>query len=120
MKDTNIKILVVDDSAFMRKVLIDILQKEGFTNIIEAENGKQAIKEFYIEKPELVLLDIIMPEVDGMETLKTIGRDTKVIMISAVGQESVIKEAMSMGAQGFIVKPFENSKVIEEMSKVLE
>lgn len=113
------KILIADDSAFMRKVLIDILQGIGATNISEAENGKQAVEKVEAESPDLLLLDIIMPEMDGIEVLKAIGSKTKVIIISAVGQEGIIEEAKNNGALGFIVKPFDNTKVEEEIKKVL-
>jgi two-component system, chemotaxis family, chemotaxis protein CheY len=119
MANTNVKILTADDSAFMRKVLIDILNEGGYTTIIEAENGKDALDKFASESPDLVLLDIVMPEIDGMEALKQIGRKTKVIMISAVGQESIMNDAKSSGALGYIVKPFDKDKVIEEIKRVL-
>jgi len=117
--DTNIKILMADDSAFMRKVLKDILTEIGFSNFIEASNGKEAIDKFNSENPNLALLDVVMPEVDGVAVVKEIGKKTKVIMVSAVGQESVIKEAKEHGALGYIVKPFEKEKVAEEIKKVL-
>lgn len=113
------KILVADDSAFMRKVLIDILNEAGYTNVIEVENGKEAVEQFNSQKPDLVLLDIIMPEMDGIEVLKEIGKSANTIIISAIGQEGMINEAKAQGALGFIVKPFENSQVIEEVKKVL-
>ena len=119
MANKNVKILTADDSAFMRKVLIDILNEAGYSNIIEAENGKQALEKFNAENPELVLLDIVMPEIDGMETLKQIGRKTKVVMISAVGQESIMNDAKANGALGYIVKPFDKEKVIEEINRVV-
>lgn len=113
------KILVVDDSAFMRKVLIDILKNNGYESIVEACNGKEAIEKFKSEKPALLLLDIIMPEMDGIEVLKQIGKEAKILIISAIGQEGMIQEAKDNGALGFIVKPFENDKVAEEIKKVL-
>lgn len=113
------KILVADDSAFMRKVLIDILKGAGYTNIIEAENGKQALEKIASDAPGLVLLDIIMPEVDGIEVLKQVGNKVKIMIISAIGQDGVMEEAKSFGAKGFIVKPFENEKVVEEVKKVI-
>jgi two-component system, chemotaxis family, chemotaxis protein CheY len=113
------KILVVDDSAFMRKVLTDILRVAGFENVIEAENGKQALEKVESEKPDLVLLDIIMPEIDGIEVLKQLQGRTKSMIISAIGQDEIMKEAKQYGALGFIVKPFDNEKVIEEISKVI-
>jgi two-component system, chemotaxis family, chemotaxis protein CheY len=117
--DKQVKILTVDDSAFMRKIIIDILNESGFTNIIEAENGVQAIEKVKTEKPDLVLLDIIMPDRDGIEVLKEIVSETKVIMVSAVGQESIISDATNIGAKGFIIKPFEKEVVISEINKIL-
>lgn len=112
------KILIVDDSMFMRKILKDILSKEGH-NIIEAENGAECLAKCDSEKPDLVLLDIIMPEVDGIEVLKKIGKLAKIVVISAVGQEKMVEEAKSLGALDYIVKPFDNEKVIEAVKKVL-
>lgn len=119
MLDTNIKILIVDDSSFMRNVLRDILVRSGFTHFVEAENGKEAIEKYNIEKPGLVLLDIVMPEMNGMEVLKQIGRITKIIVISAVGQEAMVEEAKQLGARGYIVKPFDEKAVLDEISKVV-
>jgi len=116
---TDIKILMSDDSAFMRKVLKDILQGAGFTKFIEASNGKEAIEKYRAEKPDLVLLDVVMPEVDGVAVVKEIGKEANVIMVSAVGQESVIKEATDYGAKGYIVKPFDKSKVLETIESVI-
>lgn len=116
---TDIKILMSDDSAFMRKVLKDILQGAGFTNFIEASNGREALEKYHAEKPDLVLLDVIMPEVDGVAVVKEIGKEATVVMVSAVGQESVIKEATEYGAKAFIVKPFDKSKVLETIEKVV-
>lgn len=115
----DIKILTADDSAFMRKLLIDILKGAGYEKIIEAENGRVAVEKYNKEKPDLVLLDIIMPELDGVQVLKQIGPSAKVLMVSAVGQDSIIKDAMDSGAKGFIVKPFEKEKVLEEVKKAL-
>lgn len=115
----DIKILTADDSAFMRKLLIDILKGAGYTSIIEAENGRVAVEKYNKEKPDLVLLDIIMPELDGVQVLKQIGSSAKVLMVSAVGQDSIIKDAMDSGAKGFIVKPFEKDRVLEEVKKAL-
>jgi len=113
------KILLVDDSAFMRNVLKNILQEAGYQNFIESSDGNEAIEKFKTEKPELLLLDIIMPVKGGEEVLEEIGKDAKVIVISAVGQESVIEECKKKGASGYIVKPFDNEKVVAEVKKVL-
>lgn len=111
------KILIADDSQFMRKVLKDILVPEGY-ELIEAEDGKGTLEKFEQEKPDLVLLDIIMPEVDGIEVLKKIGKSAKVIVVSAVGQEKMVEEAKQLGALDYIVKPFDNDKVLEAVRKV--
>lgn len=113
------KILIADDSIFMRNVLKDILAKVGH-ELIDAENGKEALEKYDSEKPDLVLLDIIMPEVDGIEVLKKIGKTAKVIVISAVGQEKMVEEAKSLGALDYIVKPFDNEKVLEAVKNVLK
>ncbi len=116
---TNPKILISDDSMFMRKILKDILATAGYTNIIEATNGKEAVAQYEAEKPDLVLLDLIMPEMDGFEVLKKIGTTAKVLVISAIGQESMIAEANQYGALGFVNKPFDPSQVLSEVKKAL-
>lgn len=113
------KILMADDSAFMRNVLKNILQNDGYANFVEAENGVEALAKIKSEKPVLVLLDLIMPEKGGVEVLKEVGKVQKILVISAVGQDAVIKEALSLGAAGYIVKPFDNKQVVEEIAKVL-
>lgn len=117
--NTKAKILIADDSAFMRKVLMDILKEEGFSTFVECATGKECVAKFEAEKPDLCLLDIIMPEMDGLEVLKSIGAKAKVIMVSAVGQDSMIAEAKQNGAKGYIVKPFEKAQVVAEVGKVL-
>lgn len=115
------KILIADDSQFMRKVLSDILNKNGFTDIVEAADGSEAIVKFGSDKPDLVLLDIIMPNIDGMAVLKDIvPRGAKAIVVSAVGQDEMIAQAKTLGALGYIVKPFEEKQVVEEVSKALK
>lgn len=118
MDTNNLKVLIADDSAFMRKILKDILATMHLTDVIEAENGKEAIEKFNSEKPELVLLDIIMPEADGIEVIKNIGKKVNVLIISAIGQDKLIKEAKDLGAKGYIVKPFDRNQVVEEIQKV--
>ena len=117
--DKNIKVMLADDSSFMRKVLKGILMKEGFENFVEAENGKETVEKFHSEKPGLILLDIIMPEMDGIAVLKKIGKEANVIVVSAVGQEALIEEAKANNAKGYVIKPFENSQVVAELYKVL-
>ena len=117
--NTQLKILIVDDSEFMRKVLIGILDGAGFKNFVEAENGQEALKHIEAGAPDLVLLDLVMPEMTGQEVLKKIGNTVNVIVVSAVGQESSIAEAKSMGAKGYIVKPFDRKQVIDEITRVM-
>lgn len=115
------KILLADDSAFMRKVLSDILVKNGYTTLVEAENGTQAVAKFTSEKPDLMLMDIIMPELDGISVLKeVVPKGAQVIVISAVGQEDMINQAKTLGAKGYIIKPFEEAQVISEIQKILK
>ncbi len=116
------RVLIVDDTAFMRKLLRNILFSGGFDIVGEAENGKQAVEMYKQLKPDLVMLDIVMPEMNGIEALKAIKQidpNAKVIMCTAVGQEKIVKAAIKLGARGYIVKPFQAQKVIEEAKKVL-
>ncbi|MBI5306334.1 response regulator [Candidatus Wolfebacteria bacterium] len=118
--NTDIKILIADDSAFMRKVLRSILEGIGFSHFTECSNGRECLKKYREERPDLILLDIVMPEIDGLGVLKEIGTAAKILVISAVGQEKLIEEAKGYGAKGYIIKPFDNQKVVEEIKKVLE
>lgn len=114
------KILLVDDSAFMRKVLTDILLINGYEEISEAENGKKCLEKFNDEKPDVVLLDLIMPEKDGLEVLKEIiPLGAKVLVITAVGQQDMLNEAIKLGASGYIVKPFEETQILEQIKKLI-
>ena len=117
-----IKILVADDSMFMRKILTGILNNAGYNKIIEAASGIEAIKKFKSDKPDLVLLDIIMEGKDGIETLKTIramSKTAKIIMVTAVGQDLIINEAKNAGCSAYIVKPFDEKDVIDIVKKIL-
>lgn len=116
------KILLADDSAFMRKILTNILAKAGQTTIVEASDGDEAVEVYKREKPDLVLLDIVMKRKYGTESLKEIMQinpNAKVLMVSAVGQEKVIEEAMGLGAKGFIVKPFKEEEVLNKVKEIL-
>jgi two-component system, chemotaxis family, chemotaxis protein CheY len=113
------KVLIAEDSQFMRNVLKDILKESNISEIIEAENGKEALEKFEEKKPDLVLLDIIMPELDGIAVLKKIGKTANVIVVSAVGQEKMVEEAKELGAKDYLVKPFDNIKVKEAVKKAL-
>lgn len=117
------KILVVDDSAFMRKILISTLKKEGYEDIVEGENGVEAVEKFKSDKPDLVLLDVVMEKKEGIDALKEIiaaDATAKVVMVTAVGQEQMVREAMSSGAKGYIVKPFNADKVAETVNGILK
>jgi two-component system, chemotaxis family, chemotaxis protein CheY len=116
------KILIVDDAAFMRMMIKDILVKNGFDVCGEAENGLQAIEKFKETQPDLVTMDITMPEMDGIQALKEIRKtnpNAKIIMCSAMGQQAMVIEAIQAGAKDFIVKPFQADRVIEAISKAL-
>lgn len=115
-------ILVCDDAAFMRMMIKDILIKNGYNVTSEAENGRKAIDKYREFSPDLVLMDITMPEMDGIETLKEIMRidaNAKVIMCSAMGQQAMIDESVQFGAKGFITKPFCPEDVLEAVKKVI-
>ncbi|MEG1946540.1 MAG: response regulator [Lachnospiraceae bacterium] len=115
-------ILVCDDAAFMRMMIKDILTKNGYNIAGEAENGIKAIEKYSEIKPDLVLMDITMPEMDGIQALKKI-RDNDpsacVIMCSAMGQQAMVIEAIQSGAKDFIVKPFQAERVLEAVKKVV-
>lgn len=115
-------VLVCDDAAFMRMMIKDILIKNGYNIVGEAENGRKAIDQYKALSPDLVLMDITMPEMDGIEALKKIMRidaNAKVIMCSAMGQQAMVDEATRLGARGFVVKPFHPEDVIETLKKVI-
>lgn len=116
------RILIVDDAKFMRMTLSNILIKADHEVVGEAENGIMAIELFHKEKPDLVTLDITMPEKNGIEALKEIKQqypDAKIIMCSAMGQQKMVVEAIEAGAKDFIVKPFDENRVIEAIDRVL-
>lgn len=115
-------ILVVDDAAFMRMMIKDILTKNGYNVVGEAENGAKALEKYNELKPDLVLMDITMPEVDGIQALKNIkaaDSGAMVIMCSAMGQQAMVIEAIQGGAKDFIVKPFQPDRVLEAVKKVV-
>jgi len=119
----SISIMIVDDAAFMRMMLKDILTKNGFIVVGEAENGAAAVEKYIELRPNLTTMDITMPEMDGLQALKEIRkRDAKarIIMCSAMGQQAVVIEAIQSGARDFIVKPFQADRVIEAITKALK
>ncbi|MBE5846361.1 MAG: response regulator [Lachnospiraceae bacterium] len=115
-------ILVCDDAAFMRMMIKDILTKNGYNVAGEAENGLKAVEKYAEVKPDLVLLDITMPEMDGIQALKKIKEsdpNALVIMCSAMGQQAMVIESIQAGAKDFIVKPFQADRVLEAVKKVV-
>lgn len=119
-------ILIVDDAVFMRKMLSDILTKDGHTIIGEAENAKEAIDLFRKNKPDIVTLDIVMPEIDGIDSMqaikefKNIDKEAKVVIVSAMGQQELVVEAIQAGAKDFIVKPFQPSRISEAVDRLIK
>ncbi|MEK4565721.1 response regulator [Alkalihalobacillus sp. FSL R5-0424] len=116
-------ILIVDDAAFMRMMIKDILVNAGLQVIGEAENGLQAVKQYQALKPDLVTMDITMPELDGIQALKRIKEldpDANVIMCSAMGQQALVLEAIQSGAKDFIVKPFQKERVVETIHQITD
>ena len=114
------KVLVVDDAAFMRITIKNMLSKNGFEIAGEAENGMQAIQKCNELQPDIITMDITMPEVSGIDALKEIMKirpGTIVIMVSAMGQEGMVKEAVMFGAKGFVVKPFKEEIIMAALSK---
>ena len=115
-------ILIVDDAAFMSMMIKDILTKNGYQVVGEAENGARAIEKFKELNPDLVIMDITMPEVDGIQAVKEIKKidgESKIIMCSAMGQQAMVIESIQAGARDFIVKPFQAERVVEAIKKVL-
>jgi len=115
--------MIVDDAAFMRATLKDIITKGGYTVVCEAVTGKDAVAKYKVHKPDIVTMDITMPDMSGLEALKeimSINPEVKVIMCSAIGQESNVLVAVKSGAKDFIVKPFKPERVLESFKKVTE
>ena len=116
------KVLVVDDSAFMRKMMKDIVTDLGISDIVEADTGEMAVDKFEQETPDVVLLDLILPSMNGdkvLEQILGIDNTAKVIMATAVGQEDVMEKCLDTGAKSYIVKPFDKEKVEAELKKYL-
>jgi len=116
------RVLVVDDAAFMRKMVGDALAKGGHEVVGEASNGQEAVESFQALRPDIMTLDITMPEKDGLTALKEImalDPSARVVMCSALGQESKVLEAVKSGAKDFVVKPFQPSRVLEAVQRVL-
>jgi two-component system, chemotaxis family, chemotaxis protein CheY len=116
-----IKVLFVDDSSFMRTILKGIILKEPFELAGEAANGREAVELYQQLKPDLVTMDIVMPEVDGIEAVKQIramDSNANIIMVSAMGQQSMVIDAIQAGARDFIIKPFHPPRVLEALKRV--
>lgn len=116
------RILVCDDSAFMRMILKQLLTENGHEVVAEAGDGREAVKQFRTFKPDIITMDVTMPRMDGLEAVKIIHEEdplVRIIMVTAIGQKTVIQEAVKAGATDFIVKPFENEKVIDTIKRVL-
>lgn len=116
------RVLLVDDAAFMRMMLKDVLTKNQIEVIGEAENGTMAIEKYMELKPDLTIMDITMPEMDGIQAVKEIRKrdpQAKIIMCSAMGQQAMVIEAIQSGAKDFVVKPFQPDRVLEAVKKAL-
>ncbi|MBC8061308.1 MAG: response regulator [Clostridiaceae bacterium] len=117
-----IRVLIVDDAAFMRMMIKDILVKNGFEVVGEANNGIKAVEMYKVEKPDVVTMDITMPEMDGIQAVKIIKEldpDAKIIMCSAMGQQTMVMDAIKAGARDFVVKPFQTDRVLESIKKII-
>ena len=116
------KILTVDDAAFMRKMVKDTLTKAGYTDVYEAVDGADAVEKYGELAPDLVIMDITMPNMDGLEALKAIRAkdpNANIVMCSAMGQESMVMDAVRSGAKDFIVKPFKPDRVLKTVTSIL-
>lgn len=116
------KVLIIDDAAFIRVSLKTMLEKNNFEVVGEAENGEIGVMKYKQLKPDVVTMDVTMPVMDGIEALKAIKEydpNAKIVMITAMGQEAMVKKAVIGGAKSFIVKPFNEKKLVETLNKVL-
>ena len=116
------RVLIVDDAAFMRMMIKDILEKNGFEVVGEASNGIKAVELYKKDKPDIVTMDITMPDMDGIQAVKAIKEfdpTAKVIMCSAMGQQTMVMDAIRAGARDFIVKPFQADRVLEAIKKAI-
>jgi two-component system chemotaxis response regulator CheY len=115
-------VLVCDDAVFMRTMLADILTQAGFAVIGQAKTGAEAVEKYRELRPDLVTMDIVMPDMGGIEAVKQIMQefpDSRILMCSAMGQQSLVIEAIQAGARDFVVKPFQPSRVLEAVQRVL-
>ena len=115
------RILVVDDAAFMRMRCKKLLTQSGY-DVIEASSGSQAVEMYQSDRPDMVLMDITMPDMDGIAALKeirAIDPDAKIAMVTAMGQQSMVMEALKSGARDFVIKPFDQDRVLEAVKKMM-
>ncbi|MFD1850284.1 response regulator [Oceanobacillus bengalensis] len=116
------RVVIVDDAKFMRVTLANMLTKAGHEIIGEADNGREAVKQYQSLSPDIVTMDITMPVMNGIEATKAItqsDKDAKIIVCSAMGQQKVVMEAIEAGAKDFIVKPFDETRVLDTISRIL-
>ena len=116
------KILLVDDAAFMRKVIKDTLTKNGYTDLYEAVDGADAVEKFTEINPDLVIMDTTMPNMDGLEALKAMrakNGSANIVMCSAMGQEAMVIDAIQSGAKDFIVKPFKSDRILKTVTSIV-
>jgi len=115
-------VLICDDAIFMRTVLGDILREAGFNVVGEAETGREAVEKYRELKPDLVTMDIVMPDMGGIDAVREIIKEhpeARIVMCSAMGQQALVVEAIQAGARDFIVKPFQPARVLEAVQRVL-
>jgi two-component system chemotaxis response regulator CheY len=115
------RVLITDDTAFMRMTLRNVLEKNGYEVVGEAEDGYQAVEQYMLSKPDLVTMDITMPNMDGITAIKKIMEkdpEAKIVVVSAMGQKALVIEALNSGAKDFIVKPFQPDRIVEALQKV--
>ena len=118
----NRTVLICDDAIFMRTMISDILTQAGFEVVGEAESGSQAVEKYRSLKPDLVTMDIVMPDMGGIDAVREICKDdpeARILMCSAMGQQALVVEAIQAGAKDFVVKPFQPSRVLEAVQRVL-
>ena len=117
------RVLICDDSMFMRMMIKKVLLDQGHTVVAEAENGVQAVRQYRLHKPDLTTMDITMPVMEGIQAVQKIREEdpnAKIIMVTAIGQKAIMTEAIEAGASGFLIKPFEPSQVGQTIMDVLE
>lgn len=115
------RVLITDDTAFMRMTLRNVLEKNGYEIVGEAEDGYQAVEQYMLSKPDLVTMDITMPNMDGITAIKKIMEkdpEARIVVVSAMGQKALVIEALNSGAKDFIVKPFQPDRIVEALQKV--